>query len=59
MSVQSKEWAVAALFHAIGPVRAALLPGWCGNFLLSSAEVRATLPDVERAQSVSTDRPVY
>lgn len=35
VSVQRKDYAVAALFHAIGPWRAALLPGWCGNFLLT------------------------
>ncbi|MET9881965.1 hypothetical protein ABZZ20_02190 [Streptomyces sp. NPDC006430] len=49
VSVHSKDYAVAALFHAIGPDRAALLPGWCGNVLLSATEVRRTLPDVERA----------
>ncbi|MER7465872.1 hypothetical protein [Streptomyces sp. NPDC097981] len=49
VSVHRKEYAVAALFHAIGPARAALLPGWCGNVLLTAAEVRLTLPDVERA----------
>ncbi|MGW4566394.1 hypothetical protein ACWEN3_29650 [Streptomyces sp. NPDC004561] len=49
LSVQSKDWAVSSLFHAIGPARAALLPGWCGNFPLTSAQVRDTLPRVERA----------
>ncbi|WEO93436.1 hypothetical protein A6P39_005040 [Streptomyces sp. FXJ1.172] len=49
VSVQSKEFALRSFFHAIGPDRAALLPGWCGNFLLTSAEVRETLPAVERA----------
>ncbi|WP_369148328.1 hypothetical protein [Streptomyces sp. R44] len=49
ISVHSKEYAVSSLFHAIGPVRAALLPGWCGTFLLTSAEVRESLPLVERA----------
>lgn len=49
VSVHRKDYAVAALFHAIGPDRAALLPGWCGNVLLTAAEVRRTLPDVERA----------
>ncbi|MEV5311146.1 hypothetical protein [Streptomyces sp. NPDC052610] len=49
LSVQSKEFALRSFFHAIGPDRAALLPGWCGNFLLTSAEVRRTLPAVERA----------
>ncbi|WP_330342270.1 hypothetical protein [Streptomyces sp. NBC_00557] len=49
VSVQSKEYALRSFLHAIGPARAALLPGWCGNFLLTSAEVRQTLPAVERA----------
>ncbi|MFE3824702.1 hypothetical protein [Streptomyces sp. NPDC059092] len=49
LSIHTKEYAVSALFHAIGPRRAALLPGWCGNFLLSSAEVQEALPRVERA----------
>ncbi|MBX7554934.1 hypothetical protein ABZX95_41540 [Streptomyces sp. NPDC004232] len=49
ISVQSKEFALRSFFHAIGPDRAVLLPGWCGNFLLTSAEVRETLPAVERA----------
>ncbi|MFI1105221.1 hypothetical protein [Streptomyces melanogenes] len=49
LSVQSKEFALRSFFHAIGPVRAALIPGWCGNFLLPSAEVRQTLPAIERA----------
>ncbi|MER5207445.1 hypothetical protein [Streptomyces sp. NPDC002825] len=49
VSVHSKEYAVSSLFHAIGPTRAALLPGWCGTFLLSAAEVRDSLPLVERA----------
>ncbi|MFJ4776883.1 hypothetical protein [Streptomyces sp. NPDC088762] len=48
-SVHRKEYAVAALFHALGPERAALLPGWCGNFLLDAAGVRRALPGVERA----------
>jgi hypothetical protein len=54
ISIHSKEYAVASLFHALGPDRAALLPGWCGNFLLTSAEVRAHLPRVERALSFGT-----
>lgn len=48
-AVESKDYAVTALFHALGPARAALLPGWCGAFLLTSREVRRTLPQVERA----------
>ncbi|MEU6760677.1 hypothetical protein [Streptomyces sp. NPDC046685] len=51
ISVHSKEYAVASFFHALGPVRAALLPGWCGNFLLTSEHVRQSLPSVERALS--------
>jgi hypothetical protein len=47
--VYTEDYAVAALFHALGPDRAALLPGWCGDFLLTSAEVRASLPQVEAA----------
>ncbi|MFE5593084.1 hypothetical protein [Streptomyces sp. NPDC056549] len=49
LTVHRKEYAVSALFHAIGPTRAALLPGWCGTFLLTAAQVRESLPDVERA----------
>ncbi|MEU9101517.1 hypothetical protein [Streptomyces sp. NPDC048361] len=49
LSVQSKEFALRVFLHAVGPERAALLPGWCGNFLLTSGEVRETLPAVERA----------
>ncbi|MFJ3201259.1 hypothetical protein [Streptomyces sp. NPDC086989] len=49
VSVHRKDYAVTALFHAVGPARAALLPGWCGNVLLTAAEVRRRLPDVERA----------
>ncbi|WP_330342555.1 hypothetical protein [Streptomyces sp. NBC_00557] len=49
VSVKSKEYALRSFLHAIGPARAALLPGWCGNFLLTSAEVRQTLPAVEQA----------
>ncbi|KOG35659.1 MULTISPECIES: hypothetical protein [Streptomyces] len=49
ISVHSKEYAVSSLFHAIGPKRAAQLPGWCGTFLFTSEEVRDSLPLVERA----------
>ncbi|MER7107675.1 hypothetical protein [Streptomyces sp. NPDC000229] len=44
-----KDYAVSALFHAIGPERAALLPGWCGDFALTAEEVRRSLPAVEEA----------
>ncbi|MEU0402383.1 hypothetical protein ABZ318_19510 [Streptomyces sp. NPDC006197] len=53
ISVHHKEYAVSSLFHAIGPTRAALLPGWCGTFLLSAAQVRASLPLVERALTLA------
>ncbi|MEU4038964.1 hypothetical protein [Streptomyces collinus] len=49
LTVRSKEFALRSFFHAIGPDRAVLLPGWCGNFVLTSAEVRDTLPAVEQA----------
>lgn len=38
---------VAALFHGLGPVRAAALPGWAGDAVFTSAEVRRLLPAVE------------
>ncbi|MFD0369612.1 hypothetical protein [Streptomyces sp. NPDC127114] len=49
VSVHSKDYAVASLFQSLGPARAALLPGWCGNFVLTAAEVREALPRVEAA----------
>ncbi|MGW1931803.1 hypothetical protein [Streptomyces sp. NPDC001919] len=49
LSVHSKEYAVSSLFHALGPSRAALLPGWCGTFVLTATQVAASLPHVERA----------
>lgn len=52
-AVFTKDYALSALFHAIGPRRAALLPGWCGDFLLTSEEVRRTLPAVEEALTFS------
>ncbi|MFI8327244.1 hypothetical protein [Streptomyces sp. NPDC085529] len=52
-SVHAKEYAVSSLFHSLGPARAALLPGWCGNFLLTAAEAAAALPAVERAFAFS------
>ncbi|MFF0447986.1 hypothetical protein ACFYT4_16520 [Streptomyces sp. NPDC004609] len=48
-SSHRRTFPVGSLFHAIGPERAAQLPGWCGNFLLTSREVREALPHVERA----------
>ncbi|MFF5970159.1 hypothetical protein ACFY7C_01405 [Streptomyces sp. NPDC012769] len=49
VSVHSKEYAVSSLLHAIGPDRAALLPGWCGNFLLTADEARRALGRMEAA----------
>lgn len=53
VAVFTKDYALSALFHAIGPTRAAQLPGWCGDFLLTSDEVRRTLPAVEEALTFS------
>ncbi|WP_159073651.1 hypothetical protein [Streptomyces sp. RTd22] len=44
-----KDNPVAALFHGLGPARAAALPGWAGDAVLTSAEVRRLLPAVEAA----------
>ncbi|MFF3838047.1 hypothetical protein [Streptomyces sp. NPDC001930] len=55
ISVHSKEYAVSSLLHALGPSRAALLPGWCGTFLLTPAQVAASLPHVERAFAFTPD----
>lgn len=44
---------VAALFHGLGPVRAAALPGWAGDAVFTSAEVRRLLPAVEGAQALT------
>lgn len=49
MSAQSQDCAVSAFFHGISPQHAARLPGWCGNAVLASAEVRSALPEVEAA----------
>ncbi|MYW05039.1 hypothetical protein [Streptomyces sp. SID3343] len=40
---------VSALWWVLGPERAAMLPGWCGDMILTPAEARAALPAVERA----------
>ncbi|MFG3252662.1 hypothetical protein [Streptomyces sp. NPDC048172] len=44
-----KDNPVAALFHALGPERAAALPGCLGDAVLTAAELRAALPRVEAA----------
>ncbi|GAA2073287.1 hypothetical protein GCM10009801_26480 [Streptomyces albiaxialis] len=44
-----KDNPVAALFHALGPARAAALPGWAGDAVLTPAELRAALPRTEAA----------
>ncbi|QHC21726.1 hypothetical protein [Streptomyces sp. GS7] len=51
LAVHSKDYAVPALFHAIGSRRAALIPGWIGNFVLSAEQVRQSLPQIEAAFS--------
>ncbi|MFI6345584.1 hypothetical protein [Streptomyces sp. NPDC050560] len=43
-----KDNPVAALFHGLGPDRASRLPGVAGDWLLSSDQVRAGLPDLTR-----------
>ncbi|MEU0844357.1 hypothetical protein ABZ370_33445 [Streptomyces sp. NPDC005962] len=44
-----KDNPVAALFHGLGPARAAALPGWAGDAVVTSAGVRRLLPAVEGA----------
>ncbi|MGO4423862.1 hypothetical protein AB4Z54_35550, partial [Streptomyces sp. MCAF7] len=44
---------VAALFHGLGPERAALLPGWAGDAVFPVDEVRRRLPAAEAALAVS------
>jgi hypothetical protein len=39
---------VAALWWVLGPKRAAALPGWCGDMVLTPAQVHAALPAIER-----------
>jgi hypothetical protein len=40
---------VSALWWVLGPERAAALPGWCGDMILTPEEVRTALPAIERA----------
>ncbi|MGW3039864.1 hypothetical protein ACWC9T_07365 [Kitasatospora sp. NPDC001159] len=54
--VARKASPVAALFYALGADSAALLPGWCGDFLLTADGVRAALPDAERALRLDGER---
>ncbi|WP_322761877.1 hypothetical protein [Frankia sp. Cr2] len=42
-----------ALFHAIGPARARLLPGFLGNFVLTSGQLAAALPGILAAFAFS------
>lgn len=51
----SKSYVVTNLFHCIGPRRTEPLPGWCGNFALTAAEVRSTLARVEDAFTFTPD----
>lgn len=54
-SIHRKEYAVSSLFHALGPARAALLPGWCGTFLLTPEQVAESLTAVERAFALAPE----
>ncbi|WP_189308035.1 hypothetical protein [Streptomyces albospinus] len=56
LAVHSKDYAVPALFHAIGSERAALIPGWTGNFVLSAAQVRQSLPQIEAVFSFTAEQ---
>jgi hypothetical protein len=44
-----------ALFHAIGPTRARLLPGFLGNFILAPSQLAAALPDIQTAFTFAQD----
>jgi hypothetical protein len=46
----------AALDYALGPEVMAQLPGWCGEFLLDAADVRAALPGAEAALGLPPER---
>ncbi|WP_143675840.1 hypothetical protein [Streptomyces milbemycinicus] len=48
-----KDNPVAALFHGLGPERAAMLPGWAGDAVFPADEVRRRLPAAEAALAVS------
>ncbi len=47
---------MAALAYALGPNATLRLPGWFGDFLLSSEQVLAALPNVENALTLSPDQ---
>ncbi len=49
---------MAALSYALGPTATLQLPGWFGDFLLSSEQVLAVLPNVESALTLSPDQRV-
>jgi hypothetical protein len=51
--VTRRRSATEALFHAIGPARARLLPGFLGNFILTPDQLAAVLPDILTAFSFS------
>lgn len=51
--VTRKASPVAALYYAIGPRRAGLLPGWFGNLLLTADQVPAALRDGQRALTLT------
>ncbi|WP_344636183.1 hypothetical protein [Kitasatospora cystarginea] len=51
-----KGFPVAALAHGLGPRRFALLPGWFGDMVLTSQQVRETLPDVVAALELTAEQ---
>ncbi|WP_225099936.1 hypothetical protein [Streptomyces sp. CoH27] len=55
-AVARKASPVAALYYGLGAEAAGLLPGWFGDFLLPADDVRAALPDAERALRIDGER---
>ena len=47
--------ATEALFHAIGPARARLLPGFLGNFILPASQLASALPGIRAAFTFAPD----
>lgn len=50
-----KGFPAAALAHGLGPRRFALLPGWFGDMVLTSQQVRSALPDVVAALNLGEE----
>ncbi|WP_131803646.1 MULTISPECIES: hypothetical protein [Pseudofrankia] len=53
VQVTRRRPAPEALFYAIGPARARLLPGFLGNFILTPSQLTAALPDIQAAFAFS------